>query len=42
MSVTTIASNRDSSLGALFQPLHLGAIALDNRIIMAPLTRGRS
>jgi N-ethylmaleimide reductase len=27
---------------ALFQPLQLGAIAAKNRIIMAPLTRGRS
>lgn len=27
---------------ALFQPLHLGAIQMKNRIMMAPLTRGRS
>ncbi len=33
---------KDSSLEKLFQPLNLGAIALKNRIIMAPLTRGRS
>lgn len=26
----------------LFQPLQLGAIAAPNRIIMAPLTRGRA
>lgn len=26
----------------LFEPIHLGAIALGNRIVMAPLTRGRS
>lgn len=39
-SVTSAASN--SSLDVLFQPLQLGAIALSNRIIMAPLTRGRA
>lgn len=27
---------------ALFQPLRLGAIEATNRILMAPLTRGRS
>ena len=27
---------------ALFQPLRLGAIEAPNRILMAPLTRGRS
>ncbi len=27
---------------ALFQPVHLGAIAAKNRILMAPLTRGRA
>lgn len=39
MSVSTIA---DSALAELFQPLHLGAIALPNRVLMAPLTRARS
>ncbi|MBP0020177.1 MAG: alkene reductase [Cyanobacteria bacterium SBLK] len=32
----------DTSLEVLFQPLTLGAIASPNRIMMAPLTRGRS
>ena len=27
---------------SLFDPLQLGAIALPNRIVMAPLTRARS
>ncbi|MBE9116070.1 alkene reductase [Lusitaniella coriacea LEGE 07157] len=39
MSISTIAN---SALAELFQPLHLGKIALPNRIIMAPLTRARS
>ena len=30
------------SLDALFQPLHLGALTLPNRVIMAPLTRARA
>jgi 2,4-dienoyl-CoA reductase-like NADH-dependent reductase (Old Yellow Enzyme family) len=29
-------------LGALFQPLQLGALTLRNRVIMAPLTRARA
>ena len=29
-------------MSQLFDPLHLGAVSLKNRIIMAPLTRGRS
>lgn len=32
----------DTSLDVLFQPLTLGAIAIPNRIMMAPLTRARS
>ncbi|MEM8810105.1 MAG: alkene reductase [Cyanobacteria bacterium P01_G01_bin.38] len=39
---TTTTSPTDSALATLFQPLQLGAIALSNRIIMAPLTRARS
>lgn len=42
MAITTTTSLADSALAALFQPLQLGAIALPNRIIMAPLTRARS
>lgn len=46
MSVSTsssaAASTSDDSISALFQPLQLGAIALSNRIIMAPLTRARA
>ena len=30
------------SIAPLFEPINLGAIALPNRIIMAPLTRARS
>lgn len=41
MSIATLSST-DVSLDGLFQPLQLGAIALSNRIIMAPLTRGRA
>ncbi|MEM9264252.1 MAG: alkene reductase [Cyanobacteria bacterium P01_F01_bin.13] len=37
-----IAPSIDSALAALFQPLQIGAIAIPNRIIMAPLTRARS
>ncbi|MEM9542232.1 MAG: alkene reductase [Cyanobacteria bacterium P01_E01_bin.42] len=36
------ATVSDTSLEVLFQPLTLGAIAISNRIIMAPLTRARS
>ncbi|MEL6229187.1 MAG: alkene reductase [Cyanobacteria bacterium J06627_3] len=42
MPISTIKSPTDSELAALFQPLQLGAIAISNRIIMAPLTRARS
>ncbi|MEM9451125.1 MAG: alkene reductase [Cyanobacteria bacterium P01_E01_bin.6] len=42
MAVITPTSLTDSSLQVLFQPLELGAIALANRIIMAPLTRARA
>jgi N-ethylmaleimide reductase len=42
MSIATIASPTKKSLEILFQPLQLGAIAIANRILMAPLTRGRS
>ncbi len=38
MSVATLSS----PTAALFQPLTLGAIAIPNRVIMAPLTRGRA
>src|SRR3978361_288951 len=31
-----------TSMPGLFDPIHLGAIAAPNRIIMAPLTRGRA
>ncbi|MEM9212908.1 MAG: alkene reductase [Cyanobacteria bacterium P01_F01_bin.150] len=44
MSIATPSSpsSSNSSLDALFQPLQMGAIALPNRMIMAPLTRGRA
>ena len=42
MPSTTLTSSADSSVAALFEPLSLGAISLSNRILMAPLTRGRS
>ncbi|MEM9137903.1 MAG: alkene reductase [Cyanobacteria bacterium P01_F01_bin.42] len=42
MSSAPSISPADSSLAPLFEPLKLGAIALSNRITMAPLTRGRS
>lgn len=42
MSVDPIASPTDKSIEVLFQPLQLGAIAIPNRIIMAPLTRARA
>lgn len=42
MAISTITEPTDLSLSALFQPLQLGAIAIPNRIIMAPLTRARS
>lgn len=42
MSVATSTSPTDASLNSLFQPLDLGAIAIPNRIIMAPLTRARA
>ncbi len=32
----------DNKVASLFQPLDLGAIRLQNRIVMAPLTRGRA
>ena len=37
-----ITPSADASLEGLFQPLQLGAIALSNRVIMAPLTRARA
>ncbi|MDV3352569.1 alkene reductase [Leptothoe sp. LEGE 181152] len=37
-----VTATADPALAALFQPLQLGAIAISNRIIMAPLTRARS
>ncbi|MEO0351686.1 MAG: alkene reductase [Cyanobacteria bacterium P01_A01_bin.15] len=40
--MTATLSPTNSALAALFQPLQLGAIAIPNRIIMAPLTRARS
>ncbi|MEL6222139.1 MAG: alkene reductase [Cyanobacteria bacterium J06627_8] len=42
MVAITPDSATDSSLDVLFQPLELGAIALDNRVLMAPLTRARA
>ena len=42
MSIATPASLTESSLDVLFQPTQLGAIAIPNRIIMAPLTRARA
>ncbi len=42
MTATLPDSRTDSSVDVLFQPLELGAIALKNRIIMAPLTRARA
>ncbi|NEQ52980.1 MAG: alkene reductase, partial [Leptolyngbya sp. SIO3F4] len=42
MAITTPSTTTDSALSVLFQPLQLGAIAVSNRIIMAPLTRARS
>ncbi|MEB3214340.1 MAG: alkene reductase [Leptolyngbyaceae bacterium] len=42
MTATLTDSRTDSSVDVLFQPLELGAIALKNRIIMAPLTRARA
>ena len=38
-SVTQVV---DSKIASLFQPLDLGSIPLQNRIVMAPLTRGRA
>ncbi|MDJ1177398.1 alkene reductase [Roseofilum sp. BLCC_M91] len=42
MSGATVSSPTDESLSVLFEPLNLGAIAISNRILMAPLTRGRA
>lgn len=42
MSNISNPSVTDLSVDQLFEPLTLGAIALPNRIIMAPLTRARS
>ena len=42
MSSLTTAAPTDASLSVLFQPFSFGAITVNNRIIMAPLTRGRS
>ncbi|MEM6837036.1 MAG: alkene reductase [Cyanobacteria bacterium P01_C01_bin.120] len=42
MSKDTIAAPTDKSIAPLFEPLNLGAIALSNRILMAPLTRARA
>ena len=41
MSTVTLAPSA-ASIAPLFKPINLGAIALPNRIIMAPLTRARS
>ena len=38
----SIATPSAVSIAPLFEPINLGAIALPNRIIMAPLTRARS
>ncbi len=32
----------DSPAGLLFQPIQVGALALKNRIVMAPMTRNRA
>ena len=42
MSAVTPTLSTDLSVAQLFDPIDLGAIALSNRIIMAPLTRARS
>ena len=42
MSTVTLTPSTDFSIAPLFEPINLGAIALPNRIIMAPLTRARS
>jgi len=42
MAGATVSSPTDESLSVLFEPLNLGAIAISNRILMAPLTRGRA
>ena len=28
-----------NELGALFEPVHIGSLALPNRVVMAPMTR---
>ncbi|MEM9156537.1 MAG: alkene reductase, partial [Cyanobacteria bacterium P01_F01_bin.33] len=42
MSAVPLTSPTDLSIAPLFESINLGAIALPNRIIMAPLTRARS
>ena len=36
------APTSESPMPSLFDPIHLGAITAPNRILMAPLTRGRA
>ena len=40
--MSSVAPVANSKVTSLFQPLKLGSITLQNRIVMAPLTRGRA
>ncbi|MDJ0677672.1 MAG: alkene reductase [Calothrix sp. MO_167.B42] len=40
--MSSVAPVADNKVASLFQPLELGSIRLQNRIVMAPLTRGRA
>jgi N-ethylmaleimide reductase len=42
MAIGSLTPLVDEAIAPLFDPINLGAIALANRMIMAPLTRGRS
>lgn len=42
MSINEVSEKRVAAQEALFTPTRLGALALDNRIVMAPMTRNRA
>ncbi|MEL7246756.1 MAG: alkene reductase, partial [Cyanobacteria bacterium J06573_2] len=40
--MTSANSVANPKISSLFQPLQVGAVKLQNRLVMAPLTRGRA